>query len=405
MGRVAYLDCFSGISGDMLLGALLHAGAPLQGMRGELGRLPLTGYSLEAAGVTRAGLAATQAEVRLGEPQQPRPDGRPSGRTLVEVADIIERSSLPESDREKGTSVFRRLAEAEAAAHGETVETVHLHDVGAVDAIVDVMGTIAGLRLLGVVELYCSPLPAGAGEVEGRHGVLPVPAPATLELLARASAPLRAAFAEEGELVTPTGAAIVTTLARFERPEMTLERIGYGAGSRDLPQRPNVLRLWLGEAVNAATRPMVLLETNIDDMTGEMLGYALERLLAAGAADAWLTPVQMKKNRPGVVLSAICTEAEEAALAGLILRETSTLGLRVRPVHRWEAEREALQFESSLGPAAVKVKRLPGEPPRVAPEYEACHRLAEASGLPLADVYRIVRAEGERFLASSGSSS
>ena len=197
--------------------------------------------------------------------------------------------------------------------------------------------------------------------------------------------------------MTPTGAAIVTTLARFERPEMTLERIGYGAGSRDLPDRPNVLRLWLGEGVaDAPTRPMVLIETNIDDMTGEMLGYVLEKLLAQGAADAWLTPVQMKKSRPGVVLSVICREPEEEALARLILRETSTLGVRVRPVHRWEAEREVLEFESSLGPAAVKVKRLPGEPPRVAPEYEACKRLAEASGLPLAEVYRIVQAEGEK---------
>ena len=199
--------------------------------------------------------------------------------------------------------------------------------------------------------------------------------------------------------MTPTGAAIVAELARFGRPEMTLERIGYGAGSRDTPDRPNVLRLWLGETVASPTRPMLLMETNIDDMSGEILAYAVEKLLAAGAADAWLTPVQMKKGRPGVVLSAICAESEEEALARIILRETSTLGVRVRPVQRWEAEREVLEFESSLGPAAVKVKRLPGEPPRAAPEYEACKRLAEETGLPLAEVYRIVQAEGERFIA------
>ncbi|MDP2675346.1 MAG: nickel pincer cofactor biosynthesis protein LarC [Dehalococcoidia bacterium] len=392
MARIAYLDCFSGVSGDMLLGALIHAGAPLEEMRAELARVPLAGYTLEAKRVTKAGIAAVQAEVRVR--------GRPSGRTLAGVTTLIDASSLPAADCDKGRAVFRRLAEAEAAVHGETVETVHLHDVGAVDAIVDVMGAVVGLRLLEVEELYCSPLPLGAGEVSGPHGSLPVPAPATLELLARANAPTRAGGAAEGELVTPTGAAIVTTLARFERPEMTLERTGYGAGSRDLPDRPNVLRLWLGEALRqaqgTAARPMVLIETNIDDMTGEMLGYALEKLLAQGAADAWLTPVQMKKGRPGVVLSVICREPEEEALARLILRETSTLGVRVRPVHRWEAEREVLEFESSLGPAAVKVKRLPGEPPRVAPEYEACKRLAEASGLPLAEVYRIVQAEGEK---------
>ena len=392
MGRIAYLDCFSGISGDMLLGALLDVGVPLEEMRAELAKLPLSGYSLEARRVTKGGLAASQAMVSVQEAQAPR--------TLADVTGLIDKSSLPATDRERGTAVFRGLAEAEAAVHGETVETVHLHDVGAVDAMVDVMGTIAGLRLLGVEELYCSPLPSGAGWAQGPHGALPLPAPATLELLARAGAPLRPAREDEGELVTPTGAAIVAALARFQRPEMILQRIGYGAGSRDLPDRPNVLRLWLGEGVAAATRPMVLIETNIDDMTGEMLGYVLEKLLDQGAADAWLTPVQMKKNRPGVVLSVICGEPEEEGLASFILRETSTLGVRVRPVHRWEAEREVVEFESSLGPAAVKVKRLPGEPPRVAPEYEACKRLAEASGLPLAEVYRIVQAEGEGFLTT-----
>ena len=399
MGRIAYLDCFSGVSGDMLLGSLLDVGVTLEGMRAELAKIPLEGYSLEVKRVTKRGLAAQQAIVSVREPQSPR--------TLADVEAIIAKSSLPSADRERGSAVFKRLAEAEAAVHGVTVEMVHLHDVGAVDAVVDVMGTIAGLRLLGVEELYCSPLPSGAGWVQGAHGALPVPAPATLELLARAKAPLRAARAEEGELVTPTGAAIIAELARFQRPEMTLNRIGYGAGSRDLPDRPNVLRLWLGEGlpagrqgVAAPTRSMVLIETNIDDMTGEMLGYVVEKLLAQGAADAWLTPVQMKKNRPGVMLSVICGEPEEEALASFILRETSTLGVRVRPVHRWEAEREVLEFESSLGLAAVKVKRLPDEPPRVAPEYEACKRLAEGSGLPLAEVYRIVQAEGERHLGS-----
>ena len=393
MGRIAYLDCFSGVSGDMLLGALVDAGVPLEEMRAELATLPVAGYSLEARRVTKGGLAAVQAVVRQLAEERPAP------RALADVTDVIDKSSLPLADRERGIAVFRRLAEAEAAVHGETVETVHLHDVGAVDAIVDVMGTVVGLRLLGVEALYCSPLPSGEGQVEGRHGTLPLPAPAALELLARAGAPLRPAYAEQGELVTPTGAAIVTTLARFERPEMTVERVGYGAGSRDLPERPNVLRLWVGQGAAQGTRPMVLLETNVDDMTGEMLGYALEKLLAGGAADAWLTPVQMKKGRPGVVLSVICTEAQEEALARLLLRETTTLGVRVRPVRRWEAERELVEFESSLGPAAVKVKRLPEEPLRVAPEYEACKRLAEASGLPLAEVYRIVQAEGEARLA------
>jgi uncharacterized protein (TIGR00299 family) protein len=383
--RIAYLDCFSGVSGDMLLGALIDAGAAVEALRMELERLPLEGWALEECRVLRGGIAATQAAVEVA--------GAPEPRTFREVAEIIAGARLPDADREAATRVFRALAEAEATVHGETVETLHLHDVGAVDAIVDVIGTVAGLRLLGVESLYCSALPAGDGEVSGPHGTLPVPAPATLELVRRAKAPLRRSDGAYGELVTPTGAAIVTTLARFERPEIMIERVGYGAGTRDPADRPNVLRLWVGEGASQATRPMVLIETNIDDMTPEMMGYALEKLLAEGAADSWFTPLQMKKNRPGVMLSAICSEADEERIARLLLRETSTLGVRVRPVARWEAEREVVEFQSSLGPAAIKVKRLPGELPRIAPEYEACRLLAETSGLPIADVYRIVEEE------------
>ena len=385
MGRLAYLDCFSGVSGDMLLGAIIDCGVSVGDLRGELAKLRLDGYNLSATRVTRSGLAATQAVVEVA--------GAPAPRTLGDVLGIIDQSSLPHEDREKAARIFQRLAEAEAKVHAETVEAVHLHDVGAVDAIVDVMGTLAGLRLLDVHEVFASPLPAGAGAVDGPHGKLPVPAPATLELLSRANAPLRPADGASGELVTPTGAAILTTVARFERPAMTLERAGYGAGSREIEGRPNVLRIWLGERTERGVRQMVLIETNIDDMTGEMLGYARDKLLHAGAADVWFTSIQMKKGRPGVALSVICGEAQEEEIARLLLRETSTLGVRVRPVHRWEAERELLAFESSLGPASVKVKRLAGEPPTIAPEYEACKRLAEATGLPLAEVYRIVQAE------------
>lgn len=394
MTRVAYLDCFSGVSGDMLVGAALDAGLDVGDIRGELRKIPIEGYSLDTRRVKRAGIAARQVTVDVAEPRSPR--------SLGDVLTLLERSTLPESDRDKGRLVFRRLAEAEAKVHGETVETVHLHDVGAVDAVVDVMGTIAGWRLLGIEEVFASALPTGGGTVHGPHGALPLPAPATLELLSRAGAPLRGADETVGELVTPTGAAIVTTLATFGRPELTLERVGYGAGSRDPAERANVLRMWLGERSSSPGHAMVVIETNIDDMTGEILAYVQEKLMAEGAADAWLTPMQMKKGRPAVTLSVICTEEQEEALAQTILRETSTLGVRVRRVHRWEAERETLEFESSLGPAAVKVKRLPEGPPRVAPEYEACKRIAAASELPLADVYRIVQEEAEARLGSRG---
>jgi uncharacterized protein (TIGR00299 family) protein len=393
MTRVAYLDCFSGIAGDMLLGAIVDAGLPIEELRSELRRLPLDTYELNAQLVTRAGIAATHVTVDVPPDLPPR--------TLADVAEVIAASKLPRSDREQATAIFTRLAEAEAKVHGETVETVHLHDVGAVDAIVDVVGAVAGLRMLGIDELYCSPLVLGEGETSGPHGRLPVPAPATLELVTRANAPVRASNGVTGELTTPTGAATVTTLAKFERPEMTVESAGYGAGTRDPEGRPNVLCLWLGEAEALPTRRMLLIETNIDDMTGEMLAYVQEKLLAAGAGDAWFTPIQMKKGRPAVTLSVICSESNEEAIARMLLRETSTLGVRVRPVHRWEAEREVLEFESSLGAAAAKIKRLLGEPPRAAPEFEACKRIAEATGLPIAEVYRVVQAEAEARLSES----
>ncbi|HLB24538.1 MAG TPA: nickel pincer cofactor biosynthesis protein LarC [Dehalococcoidia bacterium] len=386
MTRVAYLDCFSGISGDMLLGALIDAGLDAAALSAELGRLDVPGWSLRAERVSRAGIAAMLAHVDLAEAPQPH-------RRLPDVLAIIQRSSLPAEDRERAAAIFRRLAEAEARVHGVPPEQIDFHEVGALDAIVDVCGAVAGLRMLGVERVYCSPLPAGGGTVRAAHGELPVPAPATLELIALANAPVAAATADRPmEMVTPTGAAIVTTLAAFDRPAMHVERVAYGAGGRNPDGWPNALRLWLGEAAESPPS-MLLVETNIDDMNPEIYGYVQEKLFAAGAADVWFQPVQMKKNRPGIIVSVLCPADREDAIAAVLLRETSTLGVRVSPVSRHEAQREVLEFESTLGPAAVKVKRLPGEPPRVAPEYEACRRLAEAHGLALAEVYRVVERE------------
>ncbi len=388
MARIAYFDCFSGASGDMILGALVDAGLPLEDLRAALSALPLDGYSLESERVTRAGLTATKVHVYRDEAPQPH-------RTLADVLDILAAPELLETDRERAGRIFRALAEAEGRVHGVSALDVHFHEVGAVDAIVDITGAVIGLRLLGIDEVYVSPMPVGAGTVRAAHGVLPVPAPATLELLTAAGAPLRPGTGEPRmELVTPTGAAILTTLGRFERPAMTLSRSGTGAGGRDLPDRPNVLRVWLGETdTREAVRTMLLAETNVDDMPGELFGHALERLFAAGAADVWFTPIQMKKDRPAVMLSVLCRPELEDAVVAALLRETTTLGVRVREVRRHEAARERFDFASTLGPATVKVKRLPDEPPRVAPEYDVCRALAAASGLPLIEVYRIVTAE------------
>lgn len=375
----------------MLLGALVDAGLGPDALVAELRKLEVEGWSLRAERVRRAGIAATLIHVDLEETPQPH-------RRLPEILRIIEGSALTESDKTHAASVFRRLAQAEARVHGIQPDDVDFHEAGALDAIVDVAGAVAGLRLLGIDELYCSPLPVGGGTARSAHGVLPVPAPATLELLAMAGAPVAPATADRPmEMVTPTGAAIVTTLATFDRPAMTLQRTGYGAGGRDPEGWPNVLRVWIGDAAGAP-RTMLLVETNIDDMNPEVYSYVLEKLFAAGAADAWTQPVQMKKNRPGVVLSVLCAPEREDAIVRVLLRETTTLGMRVTPVSRHEAQRDIFEFDSSLGPAAVKVKRLPGEPPRIAPEYEACRRIAESRDLPLVEVYRIIEAEARQRL-------
>ncbi len=320
---------------------------------------------------------------------------------LNEVLALIDKSTLPDSDKKSGAAIFQRLAEAEARVHGATPESVVLHELGSLDTVIDVMGAVAGLRLLGVGELFASPLPAGGGSVEGSHGSLPVPAPATLELIARAGAPLSQTD-WQGELVTPTGAAIVTTLARFQRPAMRVNKVGYGAGSYDFAGRPNVLRVWLGEKLPEEKGATLLVETNIDDMSPEVLGYVQERLFAAGAADVWFTSIQMKKNRPATKLSVLCAMEKEDAIVGVLLRESSTLGVRVTQVRRHEAEREVVTFPSSLGKATVKIKRWNQEPVQVSPEYEDCRRLAREKEMPLAEVYRIVQAEAIVYMKERG---
>jgi uncharacterized protein (TIGR00299 family) protein len=374
----------------MLLGAVVDAGLPVAALEDELAKLKVGGFRLHAEKTQRAGLAATKLTVEVDP-------AAPSFSHLDDLLSALAAGGLPARDKEQASAVFQRLAAAEAQAHGVDATSVILHELGSLDTLVDVAGAIAGLRLLGAERLFASALPLGRGEVAAAHGALPVPAPATLALLAAANAPVTEVDAP-GELVTPTGAALLTALARFERPAMTLEKVGCGAGSRNPPGRPNILRLWLGEELTASRNAVLLVETNIDDMSAELLGYVQERLFAAGAADVWFTPIFMKKNRPATMLSLLCAVEAEEAVVRVLLEETTTLGVRVREVRRHEAERETFEFESSLGPAAVKVKRLPGKKPQIAPEYEACRRLALARGLPLADVYRTVEAEARAKL-------
>lgn len=385
---IAYFDCFSGASGDMILSALVDAGVSVETLRAELARLSLLAgeWSLEAETTRRGSVRATRVRVHTRGPSPQR--------HLSDIVRLIEASELSPGVKERSLAIFRRLATAEAQVHGIPVEQVHFHEVGAVDAIVDIVGAAVGLESLGVERVYASPLPLGGGATESQHGTLPLPAPATLELLAQAGAPTRP-WGDGVELVTPTGAAILTTFATFQQPPMALRRVGYGAGGRDL-RWPNVLRLWLGESLPTSQTDYVQLETNIDDMNPEVFGYVMERLFALGALDVYFTPIFMKKNRPATMLSVIARAEDEDVLASLILRETTTLGLRVQSMRRHEAGREARTVQTEYGEIAVKVKLLDGQPVSVAPEYESCRKIAAERGMPILAVYQAaLRASGE----------
>ena len=383
----------------MLIAALLDAGLALDQLVAELRKLPVQGYTLAAQQAQRGAIAGTHLRVSLTEEAQ-------RTHTPQEFLNIVEGSSLPAAVKAQGSAIIERLAQAEARVHRQPAHQVHLHELGTLDTLIDVMGFVIGLNLLEVEQVYASPLPAGSGWVRSEHGLLPAPAPATLELLAMAGAPLTPPppdAAATGELVTPTGAAIITSVASFSPPLLSIERVGYGLGSRDLPQLPNALALWLGTVVGGPpVGELVLLETNVDDSTPEVLGYAHERLLEAGANDVWFTPIQMKKNRPGILLSVLAPRHLQQQMADLLLRETSTLGVRFRSVQRYEAEREVVPVETSLGTVGVKVKRLEGRVVGLAPEYEECRQVALAQGLPLQEVLQRVLQEAWAHFAPKG---
>ncbi len=380
---IAYLDCFSGISGDMLLGALIDAGLSLDDLRTDLSQLPLAGYEVTAERVAKQGIAGTKVRVSTEESHVHR--------GLADVLDIIASANLPPDVGQAAESAFRRLAEAEAHVHGTSVTEVHFHEVGAVDAIVDIVGAFCGLRRLGVTEVYASALPLGGGWVDSAHGRLPVPAPATVELLKGVptyGGPV------EAELVTPTGAAILTSVCRQfgTMPPMTLHRIGWGAGSLDLPH-PNLLRLFLGEG---ATQPreqrLVVIETNLDNMNPELFGYLMDRLFAAGALDVFYSPVTMKKSRPATVVSVLSEPALADSLSEIIFRETTTLGIRLVEVRRRCLDREWRVVETDYGPIRVKIGRLGSEILSAAPEYEDCRQAAQSHAVPAKTVYDAAKA-------------
>lgn len=391
--KILYLDCQSGISGDMFLGALLdlRAAFSLGKLQAMLAQMPLNGYELAQHPFTDKGIRGSRFDVLLTEQDQPT-------RHLSDIVNLLEAAPLPPRARKISIDIFRCLAAAEATVHGTSIEEVHFHEVGAVDAIIDIMGAALAVETSGIEQLFASPLPLTSGQVKTAHGLLPVPAPATLEILRRVAAPWKPCPVE-GELVTPTGAAILATLARFETPAIAIEQVGYGFGKKSLPW-PNCLRACLGtapttqqvgDADEADIDWVTVIETNIDDMPGELLGGLMERLLAAGALDVAYIPMQMKKNRPAVMLSVICSLEKGEALAQLILRESSTLGVRVQQVQRRKAQRSQQRIETPLGPMLVKVKRLGRRVLSAAPEYEECERIARVQNMLLESVYKVAR--------------
>jgi len=376
--KYAYFDCFSGISGDMTLGALLDAGVPVEQLRTELHSLSLPGWELATEKVWKNGMAATYAKVRAQDTQ--------THRSLTAILGIIEKSSLASTVKDRAAAIFKKLGEAEAAVHDVPLEKIHFHEVGAVDAIIDIVGSCIGFAALGIESFACSALNVGGGTAKMAHGTLPVPAPATARLLL--GKPTYSNGVQK-ELVTPTGAAIVATLCSSfgPQPPMSVTSIGYGAGTADLEGQPNVLRLMVGEAAEkraaAESETIRVLEANLDDMNPQIYGYFLEKALAAGALDVFATPVQMKKNRPGMLVTVLCRPEDEAKFHEMLFAETTTLGVRTYTAERRVLARQWETVHTAFGEVRIKVARLNGHIRQASPEFEDCRKLAEAKNVPL----------------------
>lgn len=384
--KVAYFDCYSGISGDMILGALVDAGLPLERLKETLSLLEVEGYSITAEKVKRKGIAATKVDVVIEKEDLP-------GRELKDIRRIISDSELDVVIKEKGLSVFERLARAEATVHNVDIKDVHFHEIAHIDTIIDVVGCIYGLNYLGIERIYSSPVDTGSGMVDTSHGILPVPAPVTAELLR--NVPVYSSGVKR-ELTTPTGAALITTLTtEFQTmPRMRINSIGYGAGSWNLDEQANVLRIFIGEEdITWSTEEIFLLETNIDDMNPQIYEYLMETLFRAGAMDVYITPVIMKKGRPGHVLSVMSSQEKIHDLQSIIFKETSTIGIRVNRVSRSILRRDVEEVETPFGMVKVKKSCGPDGHIRFSPEYEDCKRIAREKGVPLAKVMEIVRRE------------
>jgi pyridinium-3,5-bisthiocarboxylic acid mononucleotide nickel chelatase len=396
--NILYCDCFSGISGDMFLGALIDAGLPVEFLGEQFGRLDLPEFAgVSAEKVQRGALVASLVNLHIHEHAHEHGEGHEHAhhRHLSDITALIENSRLSAYVKQTSLKIFQKLAEAEAAVHGSTIEEVHFHEVGAVDSILDIVGAAVGLEYFAIDGFFASALPMGSGQVMTQHGILPLPAPATVQLLRMANAPLVPSKATV-ELVTPTGAAILAALAEFRQPAMTLQKVGTGAGRRVL-EWPNVLRVLIGSQ-EAALENHLEIEANIDDMNPQLYGPVMALLFEAGALDVYFTPIYMKKNRPATKLSVIARKQDEQVVRDILLRQTSTLGMRVHPVWRHEAQREMRTVSTRYGEVPLKLKIIDGQVVQATPEFEVCARLAEAAGVPVARLLQEAAAAGVELL-------
>jgi uncharacterized protein (TIGR00299 family) protein len=391
--KIAYFDLIAGASGDMLLGALLDAGLDESSLRSELAKLPIKGWDIKVHRVDKNCFTATKVDVFVS--------AQPHARPLPEIERVVRESTLSDSIKTQALAVIRIIATEEARIHGMPIEEVHLHEVSGEDAIIDIVGTIAGIELLGIERVKCSSFPLGRGFIQGAHGSIPLPAPATVGILKGlpiTGSPIQA------ELVTPTGAALLKHLAASfgDLPAMRLDAVGYGAGTWDL-SIPNLLRVFIGQSAanDYSTDTVTVLETNMDDQSAEQHGHIMDRLLEAGALDVTLTPTLMKKNRPGVTLNVIAKPEDQALMRSLILTETSSLGVREQQVQRSTLQRDCIRVNTQFGETIVKVGHLPGGTHKYAPEFEDCRVLARKAGVPLREVY--VAAEAAARAAHEGS--
>lgn len=391
MTRIVYFDCFSGVSGDMILGALIDAGLDLHQLNEELKKLKMGGYTLNAEKTTRQGISGTRFFVDA--------DNDHVERHLRDIEEILDHSDLDDDLKDRSKAIFRELADVEAKIHKCAPEKVHFHEIGGFDSIIDIVGTLLGLKILGIKAVYASRIPVGTGFVECDHGTLPLPAPASLELLR--GIPIYASSMEK-EIVTPTGIAILKNVAKSFGfiPEMRIHQIGYGAGGRDL-KIPNLLRVWIGESEEKREHEedeVILIETNIDDMNPEFFGYTSEKLFEKGALDVFTTPIFMKKNRPGTLLSVLISPDTLNEMMSIIFAETTSLGIRLQRLERRKLPRELLTVETPFGNVRVKVSRVGEEIRNISPEYEDCKEIAANQRVPLPKVYEVAKTAARKLL-------